>query len=130
MSEWLENSNGNHVYVLDTDEVMTVFERAGEWYGVYDHRFTPDGFKTADQAMEIMERAVLDERLDLLTAPKPEPVGWKKTNTGGYQCIRHGVILTIKQAKNDKWYLIKGQAIVPGKWFDTAEQAKREGDQY
>lgn len=27
MSEWHENSNGNYVYVLDSDEVMTVYER-------------------------------------------------------------------------------------------------------
>jgi hypothetical protein len=43
MSEWRENSNGNYVYVIETDDVMTVFERAGLWFGVYDSRFIEDG---------------------------------------------------------------------------------------
>ena len=34
MSDWRENSNGNFVYVIDTDDVMTVFERVGLWFGV------------------------------------------------------------------------------------------------
>ena len=45
MSEWCENSNGNYVFVLDTDEVMTVYQHNGEWFGVYDSRFIDDGFK-------------------------------------------------------------------------------------
>ncbi len=130
MSEWEENSNGNYVYVLDTDEVMTVFHRDGEWRGVYDGRFTPDGFSSADQAMDLMETAVLDDRLDLLCKPIPAATGWRKTKTGGYQCVRNGLTLTVKPAKSGKWYLVVNQTIVQGKWFDTADEAKREGDQY
>lgn len=130
MSEWKENSNGNHVYVLDADDVMTVFQRDGNWFGVYDNRFTPGSYETAEQAMEIMEMAVLNERLDLLIDPKPVLVGWRKTKAGGYHRIRQGFTLTVKQATSGKWYLIKDQELVQGKWFDTADEAKREGDQY
>ena len=29
MSDWLENSNGNYVYVLNSDDVMTVYAKSG-----------------------------------------------------------------------------------------------------
>jgi hypothetical protein len=38
MSEWRENSSGKYVFVIDTDEVMTVHQRDVEWFGVYDNR--------------------------------------------------------------------------------------------
>ncbi len=80
MSEWFENTNGNHVYVIDTDDFMTVYERHGEWFGVYDNRFTDGGFKTPERAMELMEKAVLGEQLDLLVMRAPMRTSWKKTN--------------------------------------------------
>ncbi len=102
MYEWEENANGNYVYVLDTDEVITVFNRNGEWYGVYEGRFTPEGFGTADLAMARMETAVFDGRLELLSNSKPAPTGWRTTKTGGYHCVRKGFTLTVKQAKSGK----------------------------
>jgi hypothetical protein len=130
MSEWIENSNGNHVYVLDSDEVMTVYERNGEWLGVYDCRFTENGFKTPEQAMALMEKAVLGDRLDLLVKKKPTPSGWRETKAGGYHRVRRDRTMTVKQAKSGKWYLVINQTMVQGKWFDTADEAKRQGDQY
>ena len=130
MSEWRENSNGNYVYVLDTDEVMTVYQRDGEWLGVYDSRFTEDGFKTPEQAMALMEEAVLGNRLELLVKRKPMPTSWQKTKTGSFQRFRRDCTLTVKQAKSGKWYLVINQTMVQGKWFDTADEAKRQGDQY
>jgi hypothetical protein len=130
MSEWRENSNGNYVFVLDTDEVMTVYQRNGEWLGVYDSRFIEDGFKNPEQAMGLMEKAVLGDRLDLLVNRKPMPTGWRKTKKGGYHCIRRDQTMTVKQAKSGKWYLVINQTMVQGKWFDTADEAKRQGDQY
>lgn len=130
MSEWRENSNGNYVYVLDTDEVMTVYQRNGEWFGVYDSRFVEDGFETPEQAMVLMEKAVLSDRLDLLVKSTPMPTGWRQTKNGGYHCVRRDRTLTVKQAKSGKWYLVINQTMVQGKWFDTAEEAKRQGDQY
>ncbi len=129
MSEWRENSNGNYVYVLDSDEVMTVYGRNGEWLGVYDSRFTPEGFKTPEHAMTLMEKAVLGDRLDLLSKKNPMPTGWRKTKSGSFHCIRQGNTLTVKEAKSGKWYLVINQTMVQGKWFDTVDEAKRQGDQ-
>ena len=128
MSEWRENSNGNYVYVIDTDDVMTVYERNGMWFGVYDSRFTEDGFKAPEQAMDFMEKAVLGDRLDLLVKRKPIPTGWRLTKKGGYHGIRRDRNMSVKQAKSGKWFLVVNQALVQGKWFDTADEAKREGD--
>lgn len=100
MSEWRENSNGNYVYVLDTDEVMTVYQRNGEWFGVYESRFIEDGFETPEQAMAFMEKAVLGDRLDLLVKSAPMPTGWRQTKNGGYHCVRRDRTMTVKQAKS------------------------------
>lgn len=129
MSEWRENSNGNYVFVLDTDEVMTVYQRNGEWLGVYDNRFIEDGFKTPEQAMALLEKAVLGDRLDLLVKRKPMPTGWRGAKKGGYYCIRRCGILNVKKAKTGKWFLVINQKMVQGMWFDTADEAKRQGDQ-
>ena len=129
MSDWRENSNGNYVYVLDTDHVMTVFERAGLWFGVYDNRFTEDGMSTPEKAMAFMEQAVLNEKLHLLVKRTPIPTGWRSTKTGGFHCHRNGGTMTVKQAKSGSWYLLENQTIVQGKWFKTAEEAMSEGDQ-
>jgi hypothetical protein len=130
MSEWIENSNGNHVYVIGSDDYMTVYQRNGEWFGVYDSRFIEDGLRTPEQAMDFMEKAVLGDRLDLLVKRKPMPTGWRQTKNGGYHCVRRDRTMTVKQAKSGKWYLVINQTMVQGKWFDTADEAKRQGDQY
>lgn len=129
MSEWRENSNGNYVYVIDTDDVMTVYERNGMWFGVYDSQFTEDGFKAPEQAMDFIEKAVLGDQLDLLVKRKPIPTGWRLKKKGGYHCTRRDRSMSVKQAKSGKWYLVVNQALVQGRWFDTADEAKREGDQ-
>jgi hypothetical protein len=129
MSEWRENSNGNHIFVIETDDLMTVYKRGDEWFGVYDNRFTAKGFKTPELAMALMEKAVLDDRLDLLVQKKPMPTGWRKTKSDGYHCVRHGYTLTVKQAVSGKWYLVVNQTILKDKWFGTADEAKWQGDQ-
>lgn len=130
MSEWRENSNGNYVYVIATDDVMTVYQRNGEWFGVYDNHFTDKGFQNPEEGMALMEKAVLGDRLDLLEKKSPTPTGWRKTKSGGYHCLRRDCSMTVKQAKSGMWYLVINQTIVQGKWFDSADEAKREGDNY
>lgn len=130
MSEWRENLNGNYVYVIDTDDVMTVYLRNGEWFGVYDNHFTEEGFQSPEEAMALMKKAVLDDQLDLLEKRNPVALGWRHTKSGGYHCVRRDRTMTVKQAKSGKWYLVINQSMVQGKWFDTADDAKREGDQY
>jgi len=130
MSEWRENSNGNYVLVIGTDDVMTVYQRNGEWLGVNDNHFTEEGFKSPVEAMALMEKAVLGDRLDLLEKRNPTATGWRHTKSGGYHCVRRDRTMTVKQAKSGKWYLVINQSMVQGKWFDTAEEAKRQGDQY
>ena len=130
MFEWRENSNGNYVYVIDTDDFMTVYLRNGEWFGVYDNHFTEEGFPNPEGAMALMEKAVLGDRLDLLMKRVPMPTGWRKTKTGGYHCVRRDRTMTVKQAKSGTWYLVIDQTMVQGTWFDNADDAKRQGDQH
>jgi hypothetical protein len=108
---------------------MTVFQRAGLWFGVYDDRFIEDGLSTPEKAMAFMEKAVLNEQMHLLVKRVPIPTGWRSTKTGGFHCYRNGGTMTVKQAKSGAWYLVENQTMVQGKWFKTAEEAMREGDQ-
>lgn len=128
MYEWRENSNGNHVYVIGSDDYMTVYQRNGEWFGVYDSRFTTQGFKTPEQAMVSMEKAVLDDRPDLLVERKTIQTGWRQTKSGSFHCVRQGYTLTVKKAATGKWYIVVNQTIMKDKWFDTADEAKWQGD--
>jgi hypothetical protein len=129
MYEWRENSNGNYVYVIDTDDVMTVFNRNGQWVGVHDNHFTEQEYDSPEEAMTIMEEAVLNGRTGLLAYSKPRPTGWRKTKTGGYFYEGKGRTMSVKLGRGGKWYLVMGQTLVAGRWFDSAEDAKREGDQ-
>ena len=129
MSDWLENDNGNYVYVIDSDDVMTVYERNGLWFGVYDNHFTAEGFKNSEQAMTVMEKAVLEDSLDLLVERNPRPTGWLKTKTGGFQRYRNGCTMTVKQAKSGSWYLVINQNMLKDNWFKTVEEAMNKGDQ-
>jgi len=129
MCEWNENDNGNYVYVIDSDDFMTVYERNGEWFGVYDNRFTDVSFKTAEEAMTVMENAVLEDRLEILVERNPRPIVWLKTKSGGFHCYRDGCTMTVKQAKSGAWYLVVNQTMLKDKWFKTAEEAMRQGDQ-
>lgn len=128
MSEWRENTNGNHVYVLDSHEVMTVYNRNGEWFGVYDNQFTEEGFSDPQMAMALMERAVLAKEAGLLVRKRPIATGWRQTKSGSYQRVSSDCILTVKQAKSGSWYLMVDQTLFKGRWFDSAEEAKRQGD--
>jgi hypothetical protein len=38
-------------------------------------------------------------------------------------------MLTVKQAKSGKWYLVVDQTLLAGQWFNTAEEAMQQGDQ-
>ena len=129
MCKWNENDNGNYVYVIDSDDFMTVYKRNGQWFGVYENRFTDVGLKTAEQAMSVMECAVLGGWLEILVERNPRPIGWLKTKSGGFQRYRNGGTMNVKQAKSSAWYLVVNQTMLQGKWFKTAEEAMMQGDQ-
>jgi hypothetical protein len=128
MSEWREISNGNYIYELDTGEHMTVFEKNGRWFGVFDYRFTEDSFKAPQQAMTIMEQAVLRGNLHHLSFKTQRDTDWRSTKSGGFHRRRQGVTFTVKQARSENWYLVIGQTLLKDHWFASAEEAMRRGD--
>ena len=36
MTEWIENSKGNHAYVIDTNDLLTAYRRGDEWFDTAD----------------------------------------------------------------------------------------------
>lgn len=128
MSDWRETNKGNYIYELDSGDVMTVFQRQDKWFGVHDNCFSEEGFADPGKAMTLMELAVLSGQRDLLVRRKSMLPWWQETKSGGYQCVRRDCTLTVKRAKSGSWYLIVDQTVLKGRWFDSAEEAKRQGD--
>lgn len=128
MIDWRETSNGNFIHELESGDLMTVFERDGLWTGVHDDCFTEEKFKSPEKAQAVMERAVIDGTPGLLIRHRPQPRGWKESKKGGFHCLRSGCMMTVKRAASGSWYLVVGQKMVEGKWFQSARDAMAEGD--
>lgn len=125
MYEWKENSNGNFVYAMGSDGVMTVFKAAGGgWKGIYDGANTKGTYETAEEAMRVMETAVLEGKANLLgTDP-----GWQRANDGGYYWVSRFGALSVKPAKSGKWYISRMGEVIDGVWCDTALAAMRRAE--
>lgn len=135
MSEWRETRNGNYVYPLDSGEVMTVFQRpSGRWAGVHDDHFTAVDYDTPEEAMKVVEAAVL-RRVDGLMTERTTPShwlespAWRKTKTGGWFKQDRFQHASVKRAKSSKWFVVKGTQLVEGRWFTSDESAKAYADE-
>lgn len=122
MSSWQENMNGNYTYPLRSDGVMTIYSKNGDWRGIYEGRGTRGSFDTPEEAMDIMERAVLYGESHLL---KEMDSGWRRDKNGGYYRVSKAGLLSIKQARTGKWYGSISGRLVKDQWFDSAEEAKQ-----
>lgn len=128
MSEWRENSNGNYVYVIDCNEVMTVFMLEGKWFGAHDDCFTKTGFDDPVKAMTKMEQAVLEGQPGLLERRNRAKSEWHRTKSGSYQRYTGKHVLTVKQAKSGSWFVVVDQVILKDQWFSLAEEAMLQAD--
>jgi hypothetical protein len=128
MSEWRENAKGNFVYVIDTDDIMVVFQRPdGDWAGVYQDRFTKGAFDTAAEAMEAME-PILNGDTEMLHQPNP---GWVANKKGsGFHIRIGGGIASVKLAQSGSWYATVDGVILKGQWFPSASKAKQAVSEY
>jgi hypothetical protein len=127
MNEWQENSKGNYVYVIEADDLMSVFKnRDGEWAGAYQNRFTKGTFVSAEKAMRAME-PILDGELSMLKPPIER--GWLRNKGGsGFHRLTPDGILSVKESKTGKWYATIFGNLLKNHWFDTAQAAKAEVD--
>ena len=126
MSYWRENEKGNHVYVIDTDQVMTVFQRPDEsWAGVYRNEFTKRNFDTAEEAMLEME-PILEGNTSML---RRTASGWVLNKNGkGYHMRRQGQIVSVKRSSSGSWYASVDGRLLDGRWFKTDREAKNEAE--
>lgn len=131
MSEWNENTNGNYVYKISADDIMTVFKKkSGDgWSGVRDGEFLKGSYDTAEQAQKAMEEFVF-ECNSKLAAPISQNIRWRESKKGGYYMITEGGIRSVKRASSGKWYVVTAsQGMLEGHWFDTAKEAMAKADQ-
>lgn len=125
MYEWKDNSNGNLVYGMGSDGVMTVFKAAGGgWKGIYEGATTKGTYNTADEAMRVMETAVLAGKPSLLSR---DP-GWQRAKDGGYYWVSRVGALSVKSAKSGKWYISRMGEVIEGVWCDTALAAMKTAE--
>lgn len=121
MSSWQENLNGNYVYPMRNDGVMTVYQKNGDWKGIYEGKVTRGSFDTPEEAMDVMERAILYGEHDLL---EEMDSGWRRDKNGGYYRRCKLGILTTKQARSGKWYVAISGELIENQWCNSAEEAK------
>ena len=62
MSEWNQNANGNYIYKIGPDDIMTVFKKkSGDgWGGVHDGEFLKGTYDTPEEAQKAMCSIPLD----------------------------------------------------------------------
>ena len=54
------------MYIMGSDNIMTVCQRGGKLFGVYDSCYTPKGSRESEEVIEFIKRAPLGGQLDLL----------------------------------------------------------------
>lgn len=128
MNYWHENEKGNHVYVIDADQVMTVFRRTdGKWAGVYQNEFTMGYFDSAEEAMRAME-PILNGDTSML---HKRVSGWVPNKDGnGYHIWRQGQIASVKRSSSGSWYATVNGNLLDGRWFKTDQEARDEAERF
>jgi len=131
MSEWNENANGNYVYKISADDIMTVFKKkSGDgWSGVRDGEFLKGSYDTPEEAQKAMEEFAFEFN-SKLAAPIRTNTGWQESKKGDYYKITEAGITSVKRASSGKWYLVTAtQGMLEGYWFDTAKDAMSKAEQ-
>ena len=131
MSEWNENANGNYIYKISADDIMTVFKKKSRdgWSGVRDGEFLKGSYDTPKEAQKAMEEFVFEFNSDL-AAPIFQNTGWRESKKGGYYKVNDNGTTTVKRASSGKWFIISStNGLIEGHWFDTAKEAMAKADQ-
>ena len=131
MSEWNENANGNYIYKIGADDIMTVFKKkSGDgWSGVRDGEFLKGSYDTPEEAQKAMEEFVFEFN-SKLAAPIRINTGWQESKKGDYYKITESGVTSVKRASSGKWYLVTAtQGMLEGHWFDTAKEAMMKAEQ-
>ena len=131
MSEWNENANGNYIYKISVDDIMTVFKKkSGDgWSGVRDGEFLKGSYDAPEEAQKAMEEFVFEFNSDL-AAPISQNTGWRESKKGGYYRVDESGITSVKRAASSKWFIVSPTiGFVEGHWFDTAKEAMAKADQ-
>jgi len=132
MSEWNENANGNYIYKIGADDIMTVFQKkSGDgWGGVRDGEFLKGTYDTAEEAQKAMEEFVFEFNSDL-AASISQNTGWRESKKGSYYRVDESGITSVKRAASSKWFIVSPTiGFVEGHWFDTAKEAMAKADQF
>ena len=131
MSQWNETANGNFVYVIEKDNLMTVFKRKSDdgWGGVYDGSYLKGEFDTPEEAQKAMEEFVFEGNNSLVS--KSTQLGmWQKTKQGTYYMATKDGTISVKKASSGKWFIVSSiLGLIENQWFDTAMEAKEKADQ-
>jgi hypothetical protein len=132
MEEWIENGNGNWVWVDSDGARATVYATNNGWGGVWNG--AADGrprrlkakFEDAEEAIDAVESAAMEGD----ASPKwyPPYDEWIESKKGGCHRKVNGAVVAVKQAKSGSWYAVAMGGALLGEnggatWFPTAEEA-------
>jgi hypothetical protein len=136
---WVENDNGNLVWICSGEVIATVFTYSDEswgavWNGSEDSepRFLKARCDSAEEALSLLEDAI--EEGD--ESPMWWPLGnqWTQSKKGSFYRKVDGAIISVKQAKSGSWYAVGmdgmlGQGGRP-MWFNSAAEARKAVDRF
>ena len=134
MEEWVENGNGNWVWVDSDGARATVYATDNGWGGVWNGAANgrpcrlKAKFEVAQEAIDAIESAAMEGD----ASPKwyPPDDEWIESKKGGCHRKVNGAVVVVKQAKSGSWYAVhmtEGLLGIEGcpEWFITAEEACR-----
>jgi hypothetical protein len=120
VEEWKESQSGNFYRHLDNDVLVTAcLCRDERWRGICDDQITNESFSSAEEAMN-----AIDKDHVTFVPFKCSDSGWLKAKKGGYHRQVRGLTYTIKQSRSGRWYVMVGDALLKGHWFNSIEAAK------
>jgi hypothetical protein len=131
---WIENSNGNFVWVECGEVRATVYACGDMWGGIWSGamdgqpRRLKGKFARPEDAQAAVEKADHQgERSELWWPPDSK---WLPTKKGGYYRKINGAVVSVKQSKSGSWYAVHMNGALLGQhgspeWFSTAEEARK-----
>lgn len=134
---WVENNNGNWVWIYGGEVIATVFTYSDESWGAVwsgsgdgEPRFLKARCNSAEEAQSLLEDAI--EEGDGSSLWWPANNQWTESKKGSYYRKVDGATISVKQAKSGSWYAagidgVLGQGGRP-MWFKTAEEACKAVD--
>jgi hypothetical protein len=137
--EWVQNDNGNWLWIDDDQLIATLFTYSdGSWGAVWNNsedgepRFLKARCDSAEEAKSLFYDAI--EEGDQSPLWWPAGNQWTESKKGSYYRKVDGATISVRQAKSGSWYAVGMEGLLSqgGRplWFKTADEARKAVDRF